>query len=595
MKRILLSIFFLTILCSAAYSGVIYYDDPLTIGVGARPIGMGRAFVAISDDDNAILINPSGIGTAKKWSLSSMSANFLDEYQYTMVSGIYPTKDGVWGAAYVSSKVTGVLVVTGGTIEGTTDYYNQALVLSYGKYVGDALAKYTWGEKEIYGGLSLKYYSKGFGGDVVASGAGYNFDLGLKYIQDKNWSYGLNFQNILLGGQIAGDFDSETVPYVAKLGVSYYFPDQKLRLALDKDMLFGREEVPWPMHFGGEWHAHENLYLRAGFDQIPGAAGGGDMSNDTTFGIGIEYDGLKVDLAYMQNFADTNSSTSFLSISYFSEDLFKVKKIVEVRTEEAVQPSQVQSKVQQADKVVISSPDNVVTYDYDAAISGRVRPDVAGDLWVGDKKAEVWPDGSFTQKVPLSIGMNEKFVQLKDLGKTEVVGHRHFVRIYVPLDIRAEDLEQKDFEEKIVYSEMFNYLGKDYSLDRKVSREILALIISKAMKISSARESKAIAKDVPLGYWAENYINSVLRAGYMKQYVDGTFKPDRYLSRYDVAQIMGKVSGYGENDMFTYLAGKSLDNTATIGDMIYILYKSGLMEEEIGAYKDFISMSRATI
>ncbi|MBX9836986.1 MAG: hypothetical protein K2X69_01600 [Silvanigrellaceae bacterium] len=50
---------------------------PLPIYLGARPLGMGDAFVAVADDENAIFHNPAGIGSNNLKSKSILkSASF---------------------------------------------------------------------------------------------------------------------------------------------------------------------------------------------------------------------------------------------------------------------------------------------------------------------------------------------------------------------------------------------------------------------------------------------------------------------------------------------------------------------------------------
>ena len=44
------------LICSAAYAAL----DLTEIGVGARPLGMGKAYVGLADDASAIFFNPAG-------------------------------------------------------------------------------------------------------------------------------------------------------------------------------------------------------------------------------------------------------------------------------------------------------------------------------------------------------------------------------------------------------------------------------------------------------------------------------------------------------------------------------------------------------
>ena len=74
-----------------------------TTGMGARAMGMGGAFVAVSDDATAAYWNPAGLGMLEQWELTSMvieanhdiyslTGGFPRTHQY--LSGILPTRIG---------------------------------------------------------------------------------------------------------------------------------------------------------------------------------------------------------------------------------------------------------------------------------------------------------------------------------------------------------------------------------------------------------------------------------------------------------------------------------------------------------------------
>ena len=47
------------------------FSDPMYIGVGARPLGMGKAYVAVAQDGETLFLNPAGLGRLNA-SLTSM-------------------------------------------------------------------------------------------------------------------------------------------------------------------------------------------------------------------------------------------------------------------------------------------------------------------------------------------------------------------------------------------------------------------------------------------------------------------------------------------------------------------------------------------
>ncbi len=317
MRKISFAILYILLVYAVTCYGVVYYDDPLAIGMGARTLSMGKAFVAVADDSDAIYVNPAGLGEQKLWNFTTMSTDFMDEYRYFMISGVYPAAGGSFGARFVQSQIGGIIATEGGSI----NFYNQALVLSYGTYIGDDLSRYLGEEKNIYAGINVKYYAEGCTGIEEVAGSGFNLDLGIKYIP-YNWlSFGMAIQNAIPGLKVAGNIEPEEMTSVTKLGMAFYWREHDVVFALDKDFFPERPRVACPMHFGVEWKMHKNLYLRGGVDQVLGSSGDGNLLTNTTFGVGFDYSGFKIDIARVQNFAELNMSSSFVSVSFYGGPL----------------------------------------------------------------------------------------------------------------------------------------------------------------------------------------------------------------------------------------------------------------------------------
>src|SRR5262245_925293 len=71
------------LLCAVAwgFAGSLSYGAPsniLTMQTGVRPAGMGNAFVAVSDDINALYSNPAGLGLLKDLELNAMMQQGLE-------------------------------------------------------------------------------------------------------------------------------------------------------------------------------------------------------------------------------------------------------------------------------------------------------------------------------------------------------------------------------------------------------------------------------------------------------------------------------------------------------------------------------------
>ncbi|MGB5848052.1 MAG: hypothetical protein WBH40_06170, partial [Ignavibacteriaceae bacterium] len=68
-------IIIITVLSFATFSSAQNYNDALLLSEpglysGARALGMGNSFTALSDDYSAVIFNPAGLGLAKKFGLS---------------------------------------------------------------------------------------------------------------------------------------------------------------------------------------------------------------------------------------------------------------------------------------------------------------------------------------------------------------------------------------------------------------------------------------------------------------------------------------------------------------------------------------------
>ena len=128
-------------LCSGA-SAAVFANDPTQLSVGARELGMGRAFIGLADDPSAVFYNPGGLGLMNDWQVSSMSGKYVNTFDYLQLSAVYPTELGTFGIGYAGSSLafdfpSSEVIIIGGetriipTGEVSGSYSNAALLLSY--------------------------------------------------------------------------------------------------------------------------------------------------------------------------------------------------------------------------------------------------------------------------------------------------------------------------------------------------------------------------------------------------------------------------------------------------------------------------------
>ncbi len=94
------------------------------------------------------------------------------------------------------------------------------------------------------------------------------------------------------------------------------------------------------------------------------------------------------------------------------------------------------------------------------------------------------------------------------------------------------------------------FLG-NVSMTRAQMCKILCLILDYKEEADLAERSFPDVKD----HWAIGYIGALVKSGYLKGYDDGTFRPDRAVSRAEFAALINRIAGRKdvEGDVLEYI------------------------------------------
>ena len=189
LKLSILVSLFLLIISSCAFA-----VEVIDIGAGARSIGLGRAYNAVTADGYSLFANPAGLGGIDSLQMVSMYGEISGDVAYTMLGAVVPTKYGVFGIGYAGSKAGDIVVTTveaNGRIGpfSTFNYGNDLYLLSYGNRFKDKISY----------GLTLKSFRKGSSQITGGEGTGMNADAGLTYDVDKRLRLGFMLKNLLAG------------------------------------------------------------------------------------------------------------------------------------------------------------------------------------------------------------------------------------------------------------------------------------------------------------------------------------------------------------------------------------------------------------
>lgn len=190
-----------------------YAGDFLTLGVGARPLGMGGSFAAIADDSTAAYWNPAGLGRLRHSEAAFMHSSLGELDSYDFVNYVHPIGGAAslglsWLRVGIDDIPITALPRPGNQVSpgnrprqvGTFNSTDNAFFLSYGRQVG-----FNLGSKRLnmfLGGNAKLIYITALG-NTNALGVG--GDLGLLWTTPTERSRQLSI------GIVAQDFFQDEV------------------------------------------------------------------------------------------------------------------------------------------------------------------------------------------------------------------------------------------------------------------------------------------------------------------------------------------------------------------------------------------------
>jgi hypothetical protein len=521
MKKALL----LTTLCLLLTSVVFadgYLNDPMVIGVGARALGMGKAYVAMAEDGDTVFMNPAGLGRVATPKLSSMYSSLMGDVSYMVIGGAYPYGEKASiGAGYIGASVAEIpLTDATGTSLGNGRWGNNVMFLSYGTYLSQFGLKL---DRDVLVGGSLKYFSVGGDGTGVSSAAGSGFDADLAALIPVNEAIivGVNAQNIIpssLGAKITkSSGQADGIPATIKLGtkVNVLGPEgtalygnnaRKLYALADYDY-FPNSSRNGEAHLGAEFWPVNNLALRVGSD-----------NSTLTAGVGVKVSGVSFDYAYHPYNGIGENTTHYFSIGYLGEP----------RKREL--------------KITLTEPkDKQVIYEDQVPVKGKVEV-IEGDegkptgpltLKVNGANVAIAPDGTFSASVPVNT-YGKKLVQVEaaDNAGTTAMLESRMVRLNSFADVPDGYWAKSPIENNATVGLVQGYPDGNFKPERALTRAELAtlLVRAKGIKVPDGRARQAF-KDVKPDFWAAKYIDIAQREGLIKGYPDKTFRPNNKINK----------------------------------------------------------------
>lgn len=292
-----------------------YTSEVLAIGVGARALGMGGAFVGAATDATAAYWNPAGLSFVDKVEITTIHATQSSIQTYDFFNVAFNTnKAGSYAISYIRLAVDEIPVTTaaGPTVITTTSDVEMAALFSGG-----------WRFAKRYAvGATIKLIKN----DVyTASAFGYGSDIGFLVKPVKQLGIGLSIRDYTGGSQVKwkGTPTSPTQKIAPNVKAGFSFmhelgkrvdsvgakvPTSTITVNADMDTLYMSKGLN-KYHFGLEYWYRQFVALRGGFETH-----GFKFDKDAfapSFGLGVWVYLMEVDYAYV-NFEI--SPTHYLSV-----------------------------------------------------------------------------------------------------------------------------------------------------------------------------------------------------------------------------------------------------------------------------------------
>ncbi len=255
----------------------------LSIGQGARSIGMGSAFVGVVNDVSSIYWNPAGLTKIEGGQVLVDHTNWIAGTSYNFLAACYNTGYGVVGVSFTGSNIGDMKVTTIEEPWGTGEVFSatdMAISLAYALQLTDRFS-IGFNPKFIYQGI-WKMSATAFGidmgvqyitpfDDAILAMSISNFGTDMKLLGQSNLVlYDPDPYTTGNNDKIPAYLETKDypLPLTFRVGIAYNpirSADHKLTVAFDA--LHPSDDYE-SVNIGMEYSFQEFLYLRAGYKSL---------------------------------------------------------------------------------------------------------------------------------------------------------------------------------------------------------------------------------------------------------------------------------------------------------------------------------------
>ena len=260
----------------------------MRMGVGARALAMGGAYVAVANDATAGYWNPAGLSQVEKFSFSSMIASNMDcdrKYNYLAFAGQF--EFGALGFSWLNAG-TGDIEKreTKTSVPENFDANDHVFIMSYGNQMENLMVGFNF--KVAY----QKYdtYTK----------TGVGFDAGVRYAISEMMNLGVTASD--LGTKL-----DKTVPATFRVGVAL-FPVEGFTVPVDIEKIQHKSEIK--LRIGAEYSYQ---FAEDYFAAVRGGVNNGEFTPGAGLKVANKY---SLDYAYISEQGDAFGENHRIGLTF---------------------------------------------------------------------------------------------------------------------------------------------------------------------------------------------------------------------------------------------------------------------------------------
>ncbi len=565
-------------LYSSAYAVSGTTIDPSRTLYTARQVGMGGLSVAFSDDANGVFSNPAGLSNIEFPQLTGTSRKLLlDETQYLLFGWAFPTKWGTFGLGYTGMNTGGSLptmldpashrIIIDPSREAMS-YDNSVIALSYANQI-----KIFQSPEKVSLGGNLKIFNQSLSGDISSNASGIGIDLGATYKPLAWLTVGANLQNLLEGNLEWEDGESDKIGGFYKLGCKVNILGEKDALYRHSQNLYGGIDIDLPhstlsstnYHLGVEYFPLEKIALRAGLNM--------EQNNGTglTLGVGFENSGFRFDYAFAQRPGIPGDAPHYFSLSYVGERVVSTSRKLKnkVSAINFIQPKDRYITDQNNITITVEAHakrimDQKTTWTVTAISATHEVKEVAetenlNPVYLNGIKLD--QVGTIEASSPLNVGRN--VFQVVGYTKPEILAGKTSPEV-ITCSSEAKVLRIKPFSDtpmthwaiepialSVTLGLVKGYPDGTFRPERGITRAELVTLLVRTLPVRLEEAELAPFTDVPETHWASKHISHGSQKKLITGYPDGTFKPSRVLTRAEGVTILARYAGLPEKEEAT--------------------------------------------